>query len=96
MRDCESQLSSRLAHFYPPPTTAGQFNNDIFLLAGRYCPHGAYRAVVAEAEVTGLLLALRCSPRQRLAFPAIDAMYQRCVVDLQPNVRVHPHPSSQK
>jgi len=56
---------------------AAQFNNDIFLLAGRYCPHGAYRAVVAEAEVTALLLALRCSPRQRLSFPPIDAMYQR-------------------
>ena len=51
---------------------------DVFLLAGKVCPHGAYRAIIVEAEVTAVLLALRLSARQRLAYPAIEALFQRC------------------
>lgn len=53
--------------------------DDIFLVAGRICPQGAYRALVAEAETTAILLALRLPSVARSKLPVLETLFMRCV-----------------
>lgn len=53
--------------------------DDIFLVAGRICPQGAYRSLIAEAEVTAILLALRLPSVARSKLPALETLFMRCV-----------------